>query len=211
MKIRNSRPLLPPVEPGSYFAVCIGVVDLGEQENNYNGKTRYSDQVRFIFELPDVLCEIDGEKKPRQLSRDFTQTHAQTGNLRQFLGAWYGKNFSDDDMAEWDSDEVLGKPAMLAVVLSANGKYANISSASALPKGVPVPVAQSEYLTFDFAHWDDEKFAKLPEYLQKKIMNSTQYKSAHMPVEEVSVEAATAAASQAAEAEGGNPDGGVPF
>lgn len=32
MKIKDRvKPSLPPVEPGVYMAVCVGVVDLGEQ------------------------------------------------------------------------------------------------------------------------------------------------------------------------------------
>ena len=207
----RAKPAIPPVEPGTYFAVCIGAVDLGEQETTYNGKTRYVNQIQLIFELPDELIEVDGEMQPRWLSRRFSVALSSKAKLRQFVETWYGKKFSDDSIKEFETDDLLGKPAMLSVVLSEDGQYANIASAAALPKGVPTPKAKSEYLSFDVEAWDDGRFAKLPEYLQELIQKSTQYKSAHIPVEEVSVEAATAAASQAAEAEGGNPGGGVPF
>ena len=207
----RAKPAIPPVEPGTYFAVCIGAVDLGEQETTYNGKTRYVNQMQLIFELPEELIEVDGEMQPRWLSRRFTVSVSNKSKLRQFIETWYGKKFSDDAFREFDSDELLGRPAMLSVVLSEDGAYANIASASALPKGVPAPKAKSEYLTFNVEAWDDIAFEKLPEYLQELIKKSSQYKAAHLPEDVVSVEAAEQAAAQAAEAEQDGREAEVPF
>lgn len=207
----RAKPAIPPVEPGTYFAVCIGAVDLGEQETTYNNKTRYANQLQIIFELPSELIEIDGEEQPRQLSRRFSVSLSAKSNLRKFIETWYGKKFTDDAIREFDTRELLGKPAMLSVVLSEDGNYANIASAAALPKGMEAQKAKSELIDFDVEEWDDEAFQKLPEWLQELIKKSTQYKSDHLPEDEVSVEAAEQAASQAAEADEGAEKGVVPF
>lgn len=207
----RAKPAIPPVEPGTYFAVCIGAVDLGEQETTYNNKTRYANQLQIIFELPSELIEIDGEEQPRQLSRRFSVSLSAKSNLRKFIETWYGKKFTDDAIREFDTRELLGKPAMLSVVLSEDGNYANIASAAALPKGMEAQKAKSELIDFDVEEWDDEAFQKLPEWLQELIKKSTQYKSNHLPEDEVSVEAAEQAASQAAEADEGAEKGVVPF
>ena len=145
----RAKPAIPPVEPGTYFAVCIGAVDLGEQETTYNNKTRYANQLQIIFELPSELIEIDGEEQPRQLSRRFSVSLSTKSNLRKFIETWYGKKFTDDAIREFDTRELLGKPAMLSVVLSEDGNYANIASAAALPKGMEAPKAKSELIDFD--------------------------------------------------------------
>lgn len=207
----RAKPAIPPVEPGTYFAVCIGAVDLGEQETTYNNKTRYANQLQIIFELPSELIEIDGEEQPRQLSRRFSISLSTKSNLRKFIETWYGKKFTDDAIREFDTRELLGKPAMLSVVLSEDGNYANIASAAALPKGMEAQKAKSELIDFDVEEWDDEAFQKLPEWLQELIKKSTQYKSNHLPEDEVSVEAAEQAASQSAEADEGAEKGVVPF
>lgn len=207
----RAKPAIPPVEPGTYFAVCIGAVDLGEQETTYNNKTKYTNQLQIIFELPSELIEIDGEEQPRQLSRRFAVSLSTKSNLRKFIETWYGKKFTDDAIREFDTRELLGKPAMLSVVLSEDGNYANIAGAAALPKGMEAPKAKSELIDFDVEEWDDEAFQKLPEWLQELIKKSTQYKSDHLPEDEVSVEAAEQAASQAAEADEGAEKGVVPF
>lgn len=207
----RAKPSIPPVEPGTYFAVCIGDIDLGEQEVTYNGKTRYNDQVQLIFELPTETVEVDGEQQPRWLSRRFGVSMSSKSNLRKFLETWNGKQFTDEAIKAFDTKDLLGKPAMLSVVLSEDGQYANIASAAALPKGVSAMEAKSEYLHFDMDQWDDEQFAKLPDYLQELIKKSAQYRHSHLPEDEISVESAQAAAAQAAQAEVAPPVGGVPF
>lgn len=206
MKVGSrTKPAIPPVEPGTYFAVCIGVIDLGEQETAYNGNTRYVNQMQIIFELPEELIEVDGEMQPRWLSRRFAVAASNKAALRRFIEAWQGRKFADESFREFELFELLGKAAMLSVVLSEDGQYANIASAAALPKGMPAIKAKSEYLSFDVDEWDDAAFEKLPEYLQELIKKSTQYKAAHLPESEVSVEAAEAAAGAAAAEEGGVP------
>ena len=60
MKIKDrAKPKTPPVEPGVYMAVCVGVIDLGEQ---YSEKFKnYSNKVKFVWALPSETIEIDGK------------------------------------------------------------------------------------------------------------------------------------------------------
>ena len=71
MKIKDrAKPKVPPVEPGVYMAVCVGVVDLGEQYSELY-KT-YSNKVKFVWALPSETIEIEGNMEERQLSREFS-------------------------------------------------------------------------------------------------------------------------------------------
>ena len=83
MKIKDrAKPKTPPVGPGVYIAICIGVVDLGEQ---YSEKFKnYANKVKFIWELVGETIEVDGEQKPRQLSKEFTFSTSKKGSLRAF-------------------------------------------------------------------------------------------------------------------------------
>ena len=197
----RAKPSIPPVEPGSYLARCVGVVDLGEQEVEYKGKTRYSDKVKLIFELPTERITIDGEALPRQLSRNFTFSVSKKGSLRQFISAWLSRSFTDGEFSEFDLFSLLRHPALLSVVHSEDGQYANIAGAMAVPRGMDVPTAQSDLIRFDTQEWDDSAFDALPEYLQDQLKRSTQYRNMHLPDQEVSVEAAAAEAAETASAE----------
>jgi hypothetical protein len=61
-----------------------------------------------------------------------------------------------------------------------------------VPKGIPLPTSSTPHISFSVEEWDEEVFAKLPEWAQNKIKNSTQYQKNHAPetVVEVKPEAA---------------------
>lgn len=204
MKIGSrTKPKVPPLESGTYIGICIGAVDLGEQEFTYKGKTGYADKLKLIFEIPSKTITIDGKERPRQLSRNFSITTSVRGALRQFVSLWLGRTFSDDDFAAFDTDELLGRPAMLSVVLSEDGQYSNIGSAIGLPDGVSAPAATADYIKFDTECWDEKVFERLPDYIQEQLKKSTQYKNRHLPDQEVSVAAAN---QEAAEDAGGGEE-----
>lgn len=214
----RAKPKVPPVEAGTYMAICVGIYDLGEQQTEYKGKTRYSNQIMFTFELSGVTMEIDGETKPRQLSRTFSVSTSNKATLRKFLTSWRGKAFSDDEIQAFDTDSMLGRSAMIQVVHNETGEYANIDGVMQLPKGLPALSTQSELMCFNIDQWDDKLFEKLPEWIQEKIKNSTQYQIAHAP--ETVVDFPQAAGDQSAAVQttpsgqvqtGEEDEGGCPF
>ena len=115
MRIKDKvKPKVPPVEPGVYMAVCVGVIDLGEQ---YSEKFKnYANKLRIVWELCGQTVEIDGEQKPRQLSKEFTFSANKKSNLRAFLTSWNGKVYSDEEFVELDIFDQLGKACQLQVV-----------------------------------------------------------------------------------------------
>lgn len=184
MKIKDkAKPKLPPVEPGVYVAVCVGVVDLGEQ---YSEKfKKYSNDLKIIWELSGETVEVDGETMPRQLSRTFTISSSKKSNLRTFVSSWMGRQYTDDEFRELDLFDLLGRACQLNVVLSDSGEYANVDSVIPLPKGAKAPPAETPYIKWDMDEWDDGAFDNLPDYLKEKIMKSTQYQKLHLPEETV--------------------------
>ena len=107
MKIKDrAKPKVPPVEAGVYMAVCIGFVDLGEQ---YSEKFKnYSYKGMYIWELHGETIEIDGEQKPRQLSKEFVISASNKSNLRKFIETWNSKSYSDEEFMEFDIFEQIG-------------------------------------------------------------------------------------------------------
>lgn len=197
MKIKDrAKPKLPPVEPGVYVAICIGVIDLGEQ---YSEKfKKYSNDVKIVWELVGVTAEVDGEQKPRQLSRDFRIALSKKSTLRAVLSSWNGRQYTDDEFRELDLFDQLGLPCQLNVVLNDTGEYANVDSVIPLPRGMPVPTTSSALLRWDMDQWSDEAFGELPEWAQEKIKKSTQYQQMHAPSEPVDFPPGGAAAPSAA-------------
>lgn len=187
MKIKDrAKPKTPPVEPGVYMAVCIGFIDLGEQYSEMYKS--YSNKGMYIWELPGETIEVDGEQKPRQLSKEFTISASKKGNLRGFIESWNSKGYTDDEFMEFDLFEQIGKPCQLNVVLNESKEYSNVDNLMPIPKGFPAPTTDTKYIKWDMDSWNDEVFKELPEWIQEKIKKSTQYQKDHAPDTTVKVE-----------------------
>ena len=190
MKIKDrAKPKVPPVEAGVYMAVCIGFVDLGEQ---YSEKFKnYSYKGMYIWELPGETIEIDGEQKPRQLSKEFAISASNKSNLRKFIETWNSKSYSDEEFMEFDLFEQIGKPCQLNVVLNETKEYANVDNLMPIPKGFPAPTTTTEFIRWDMDAWDDAVFEKIPEWIREKIKKSTEYQKEHAPETEIKVDTGT--------------------
>ena len=174
MKVKaRAKPKLPQMEPGVYMAVCIGVVDLGEQ---YSEKFKnYSNRVLFIFEFPGERVEVDGEDKPRWMSREFTISQSKKSKLFEFVGSWNGVQYTAESFGEVE----------LQLVTSESGEYTNIAAVMQLPKGVKVERKETDTYAFDTEEWDDGVFESLPDWIRERIMKSTQYQNSHAPTDTV--------------------------
>ena len=212
LKIKDrAKPAVPPVEPGVYMAACVGVIDLGEQ---YSEKFKnYSSKVMLTFELLGETVEIDGEEKPRQISKIFAFSTGARSGLRKFLGDWDGKQPSDEQAASEDLSQRLGKTCQLQVVLNETGDKANIGNVMALPKGIKTDKPKSEMILFDLEEFDQDTFAKLSEWTQETIQKSTEWAKHHASTDTSEADPTTGElvedGGQIARATG--EKGGVPF
>lgn len=192
MKIRNNvKPSLPPIPGGTYLAICVYSIGIGEQLCEYEGKSKnYYNQVMLGFEICGQTIEIDGKPEPRVLGKTFNATKGKKSGLRKFIGAWEAKELSDDEYLDKDTNDYVGKPAMLTIVLSEDKEYSNIDSVAPLPVGIPIDVPQplSKLIRFDVDEWDQAMFDTLPEWAQNRIKKSTQYQKEHLPAETVVVQ-----------------------
>lgn len=181
----KAKAAIPPIPAGQYLAVCVGVFDLGEQYSEVY--KNYSHKLVITFDVPSITIEVDGKQEPRQLSREFRISGKSNSNLRKFVSAWNGIQYSDDAFGELDLLEQLGKPAMISVVLNETGEYANIDTIMPLFPGLPVPVTATQPKKWEMDAWDDKAFEELPVWVQEKIKKSTQYQKYHAPATVVAV------------------------
>lgn len=160
----RTKPKLPPVAPGVYMAVCVGVIDLGEQLCEYKEKKggSYKNQVQFVWELVGETVEVDGEQKPRQLSRTFSVTASKKGNLIGFISGWNGTSYTEEQFLDLDLFGQAGRACQLNVVLSDTGEYANVDSAIPLPKGIPAPQTDTPLILWNMDEWDDAALSWRP-------------------------------------------------
>ena len=188
MKLKSvMKPRTPLVESGSYLAVCVGVLAIGEQyvdRSAFGGRSDYESQVTFVFELP---TEVGEDGKAKQLSKDLNAVSSLNGTLNKWLSSWNIRNYTRDQLEEADLCEQLGKACSITVEVSESG-FSRVTGVSAIPKGIPIPSTNTPFITFNVEAWDDAAFAALPEWAQNKVKNSTQYQKEHVPQTDVTVQ-----------------------
>ncbi len=158
-------------EPGSYAAVCIRMIDLGTQPQEWQGTTKFNHKVKIVWELSEKMA--DG--RPFISMRDFTVSLHEKAALRKFLAGWRGRDFTPEELAGFDPKVLIGKGCLLSLIQ--NGEYINIDSASKLPKGMEAPVPVNSTVFFSLSDFNQEEFDKLSDKIKDKIKGSPEYQS----------------------------------
>lgn len=166
----------PPIEAGTYPARCVGIIDLGLQHNDFNG--RDVERVRIIWELPTESTQDDnGDVKPRWISKPYTASLHEKAALRRDLDAWRGKPFTQEELQGFSLKNILNAPCLLTVIHQENqqgGIYAKVGGVSKIMKGMDVPELDSVPFCFDMEDPDAMTIlATLPQWMQDEIRKSS--------------------------------------
>lgn len=170
------------IPAGSYPARCYSMIELGTNEETYQGVSKMVNKVRITWELPTETMIFKEERgpEPRVISKEFTLSMHEKANLRAFLENWRGKSFTEKEAEAFDVTNLLGVPCLLSITHKAatNGNtYANISSVSLLPKGMECPEMINERQELSFDDFNQELFDQLPDFIKEKISMSDEYKT----------------------------------
>lgn len=171
----NGGKEFPILDEGSYVGICNMLVDLGLQFNERYGNS--SRKVLIGWELPEETIEINGELVPRTISQRYTASLNEKSILRRDLIAWRGRDFTPQELEEFNLRNIVGAPCLLQVVhREYNGKkYANMASIMTLPKGMAKPKLTGEPVVYDIDEDEPEKMHDLPEWIKEIITKSTSY------------------------------------
>lgn len=163
------------VGPGTYTGTCIWVIDLGTQKTTYKGEDKLLHKVLIGFELTNEKME---NGQPFMALERYTVSLNEKANLRKMLEAWRGKAFTEEELQGFDIQKVLGQPALIGIVHNTSGDktYVNISTVAKLMKGQTAPEPINQLIKFSLSDFNVDEFMKIPEFFQKKIEESYEYK-----------------------------------
>ncbi len=108
---------------------------------------------------------------PAVIGSRFTSSLSPKALLRQHLESWRGRPFTEQELMGFDLINLLGVPALISVMHSEDGKFANISAIMGMPPGGVEIKPEGELLLYDpndagaLAVWN-----KLSEGFQKAII-----------------------------------------
>lgn len=206
---QKSKNNIPPLETGVYMASCVGIVDLGEQNDKKWNKIK--EKVLYVFEVAGEFVEFDGEQKPRWQSISYTNSINEKANLYNAIKAWRSCDFSDKELEDgFDNSTMLGKSCQIQVFKESgkNGDYNYIQSVMGLPKGMPAAPLLSDTFLFNMDS-DIETvkavFETLPSWMQEKIKESNTWVMLNANAKELNVEVNTSTV------EAPIADGDIPF
>lgn len=131
---------------GQHVAVCVDVVDLGIVKTTWQGQEKQVHKCRIVFEIGETNPE-NGNKR-FTVSQMFTASLSEKANLRKFLESWRGRAFTKEELAGFDTEQLIGAPAVVQVVHAEKGDktYANINSVMKLMKGLPKLSPSGSYI-----------------------------------------------------------------
>lgn len=163
------------LENGVYTAISSMIIDLGKQTSEKFGKTQR--KFMMIWNIIGEEVEINGNKLPRTMSKEYGYSLGEKSNLRRDLQAWRGQPFTSEELQGFNLLKILNKPCQLQIIKEEkNGNtYNNISSIMALPKGMSIELLEetSHFDVEDVETW--KNWGKIPSWIQDKIKKADNY------------------------------------
>jgi len=181
----SQRELIPA---GNYIARCYKMIEIGTVAETVMNETKTLHKVRIGWELPNELRVFDTAKgeQPLVIDQEYTLSLNEKSNLRKMLESWRGKGFTEKEAEAFDITKLLGVPCMLNIIhktSKAGNTYEQISSVTAVPKGIPVPPQINKTFVLSYDNFDEALFNSLPDFIKQKMMTSAEYAAMKNPHE----------------------------
>lgn len=115
--------------------VCVDVTPPETKQTDYGPKEKF----RIVFEIDQI---DEAAKRPHCVwSSGFTTSLNEKSSLRKFLRTWFGRDLTAQELEEFDTETLIGKPALLVVTHSEGDNketYANITACAPHKQGEPL-------------------------------------------------------------------------
>lgn len=168
----------PPAPKGNHLAICVRILDLGTQREDWKGKEKLNRKVRFGFELPEerhVFSEEKGEQ-PFMVDTTYNLSSFDGSNFYKTMESWNGEAPDEN----FDIEDMLGKPCMVNITHTKKEDkvYANIESITPVPKAVlkaGVPDPENPLTYWSVENGRNAIFKELPDFLKKIAESSIEW------------------------------------
>lgn len=159
----------------THAARCIKLIDLGTQQNEYQGAVTFKRQMIVAWELPNELMAGEHEGKPFVVSKFYTYSMHENATFRKDLQNWIGKVLTDEEASEYDVSSIIGSTCMLSVVHNEKGK-AKVTSVMGMPKGMVLPDRCNDIVFFSLDAFEQSVFDAFGDGLKAMIEKSPEYR-----------------------------------
>jgi hypothetical protein len=168
-----------PAPAGTHLAILVKLIDLGWQDNTFQGETREQHQAMLTWELP---LKLDVKGRPFLVSKTLNLSLNEKATFRAWAENMIGRVFTKADIVglnRFNAKTMLGKTCMIKIDhVEKEGKiYARIANLVQVPDGIPEPAQINDlvYFSLDPSEFDEEVFDGLSKWCREKIENSPSY------------------------------------
>jgi hypothetical protein len=169
---------------GQDIGVCVDIINLGERLEDFPGKPkRVSQKVAFVFRTG----KKNAEGELFELSKEYTFSKSEKGNLRKDLGAWRGEPITDAEVeAGMPLKAFLNKPAQLSISskTARNGNaYSNITGiAPLMPMLLPHVPKLPDYTRAEYWQKRKQEYADgVAEFKRQSAVQAHSAPAAQLP------------------------------
>ena len=165
----NKSENYPTVPLGMSNARCISVIDLGTQENDWQGDITWKKQVFIAWETPE---HKNDKGEPLTIGKYYNLSMHEKSNLSQDLVSWRGKPFSLTEKQGFDIAKLLGTPCQINVMEKDNGKR---KVSNVMPTKDELPKQHHSSTMFSLEEYQKGELAvfnQLSERMRNKILES---------------------------------------
>lgn len=146
---------LPP--SGNLLAVCVALIDLGTQQDSFQGTPREARQLAIAWELIGQVNTKTG--RPHVVCSKFNASLHPKANFRKTLESWRGVPIKEDE--EFDIFKIVGAPCLLQIshdTTNGGKEIYRIDAVTGLVKGMQKPAPTYPLIKFKI----DEGPAAIP-------------------------------------------------
>lgn len=162
----------PPV--GQAVGICYQVIALGNQAF----RNSVTPRVWIGFELPEHAIETPNGKKPMTIGKEYALFLGGKSKLGEMLKTWRGKPFTDKELEAFEVTSIAGKIGNVAIgPRESDSTKREITlvlglikqQREAIEKGEIAKDPVNEIVVYSPDDHDDAMWAKVPEFLKRKI------------------------------------------
>ena len=154
------------IDEGTFVARVAQLIDLGVQEDEYEGERKVAHKIFINFEFPTEMMEIEGEQKPRWVGKEFGVSLHEKATLTKLVQS------ADPDGKLTSKGRnlkgLMGLPLMVTIGSTKTGN-AKIAGMARLMKGLQVAELSKDPVFFDMDSASKEDYEVLPQWIQDKI------------------------------------------
>lgn len=166
---------------GTHVARCVRLIDIGTQFGEYQGKPNAMRKVVVTWELPnELMTEGEFAGKPFLVNKWYTASLGEKANLRKDLVNWRGREFTPDELAGFDSKNILDKCCQIQLTPNDKNKV-RVTGVMALPKGMQAPerINPLIYFSLEKDEFKQAVFDSLSDFWQSEIKKSPEWGDLH--------------------------------